>query len=322
MAGRSEKPGRHTWPIPVKRSYSLKMESLAAPRMTSALDVGGAAASPPAPEDPTAPKGQRNTAQRRRKLLLGAALAWALVITVVVFVRGGDAKAPLGAGPTASPSPSEAPLTVPEVYQTLLPSVVLIQTTRGGTSPAATDAKAMATSATGTGVIVNGNGAILTAAHVIEGADAIKVSYADGRTSTATVAGADAKQDIALLTPAELPETVVPAVLGGGLAVGDDVVAIGNPLGLTASTTSGVVSGLGRVARGESGEISGLVQFDAAVNPGSSGGPLINDRGQVVGVIVALANPTDAGTFIGIGFAVPIGAALGAGEGTGQAPPL
>jgi S1-C subfamily serine protease len=117
---------------------------------------------------------------------------------------------------------------------------------------------------------------------------------------------------------------VVPAVLGGGVAIGDNVTAIGNPLGLTGTTTSGVVSGLDRVlSRAKDSDIGGLIQFDAAVNPGSSGGPLINDRGQVVGVVVALVNPTNAGTFIGIGFAVPIGAALGAGRGTGQpAPPL
>jgi S1-C subfamily serine protease len=104
------------------------------------------------------------------------------------------------------------------------------------------------------------------------------------------------------------------------------VVAIGNPLGLTATTTSGVVSGLERTLTREASEgggaIAGLIQFDAAVNPGSSGGPLLNDQGQVIGIVIALANPTDAGTFIGIGFAVPIGAALGAGEGDGQNPPL
>jgi len=290
------------------------------PAVTTALDADGARAAAPAPDAPSEPAGPRKTARLRRNVLLGAALAWALAITTVVLVRGNDARAPLAAAPSASPS--EGPLSVPEVYQTLLPSVVLIQTTRDRNFAAARDAKAMARSATGTGVIVNTDGAILTAAHVVEGADAIKVTYADGKGSKAVVAGADAKQDIALLAPAELPETVVPAVLGGGVAVGDDVVAIGNPLGLTASTTSGVVSGLGRVARGESGQLAGLIQFDAAVNPGSSGGPLINDRGQVVGVIVALANPTDADTFIGIGFAVPIGAALGAVDGDGQVPPL
>jgi putative serine protease PepD len=113
---------------------------------------------------------------------------------------------------------------------------------------------------------------------------------------------------------------VVPAVLGGRVSVGDSVLAVGNPLGLTSSASAGVVSGLDRAATGAGGaRLTGLIQFDAAVNPGSSGGPLVNAKGQTVGVVVALANPTDAGTFIGIGFAVPIGAAAGAG-GDGRGP--
>jgi S1-C subfamily serine protease len=99
--------------------------------------------------------------------------------------------------------------------------------------------------------------------------------------------------------------------------VGDSVIAIGDPLGLTRTTTAGVVSGLGRQATNPDGAaLSGLIQFDAAVNPGSSGGPLLDARGQTVGIVVALANPTDAGTFIGIGFAVPIGTALTSGGGS------
>jgi S1-C subfamily serine protease len=176
---------------------------------------------------------------------------------------------------------------------------------------------------TGTGVIANADGTVLTAFHVVEGAKSITIAYADGTESPAEVVTSSAAQDIATLRPAKLPETLVPAVLGGGAAIGDDVVAIGNPLGLTATTTSGVVSGLDRtLSRDRGGDIAGLIQFDAAVNPGSSGGPLLNDRGQVIGIVVALANPTDDGTFIGIGFAVPIGAALGAGEGDGRNPPL
>ena len=276
----------------------------------------------PAPE-PEEPKSRWNAAALRRRVLIGAVMAWAVAITAVVLVRGGDTETPAAAVPSASPSASAGPLSAAEIYQTLLPSVVLIESTGGGSSAVDRDTETTATSATGTGVIVNANGTILTALHVVDGADAVKVTYADGTEAAAVVAGADAKHDIAALTPAKLPETVVPAVLGGALAVGDDVVAVGNPLRLTASTTSGVVSGLDRVlSRGNSGDIPGLIQFDAAVNPGSSGGPLINDRGQVAGIVVALANPTDAGTFIGIGFAVPIGAALGGGAGDAQAPPL
>ena len=94
------------------------------------------------------------------------------------------------------------------------------------------------------------------------------------------------------------------------------MVAIGDQLGLTRTTTAGVVSGLDRAASGVDGtNLTGLIQFDAAVNPGSSGGPLLNAKGETVGIVVALVNPTAAGTFIGVGFAVPIGAAAAAGGG-------
>jgi S1-C subfamily serine protease len=279
------------------------------------IGAGPDPAPQPAPEEPE--RRRRNTPELRRRIFIALIAVWAVAITAVVLFRGSDEPAAAPAAPPVAPSASDAPLSVAEVYRTLLPSVVRIETSgkAAGTS--------MNQSATGTGVIANADGTILTALHVVDGAQQIKISYADGSNTTATVASADGKQDIAMLTPAKLPETLVPAVLGGGAQVGDDVVAIGNPLGLTATTTSGVVSGLGRVmSRDAGGPISGLIQFDAAVNPGSSGGPLLNDRGQVIGIVIALANPTEAGTFIGIGFAVPIGSALGGGEGDGQAPPL
>lgn len=289
--------------------------------MITALSVTGDTDETRTPEQPQAPKNRWNDAGLRRKVLLGVVVAWAVVITVVVFTRGDDTSAPAAATPKPSPSASDAPLSVADVYRTLLPSVVLIQTTGGGGSIAG--ARATAKSALGSGVIVNADGTILTARHVIDGARSITVTYSDGVASPATVASQDAARDIATLSPTKLPETLVPATLGGSPAIGDDVVAIGNPLGLTATTTSGVVSGLNRVSnRAGTADVAGLIQFDAAVNPGSSGGPLINDRGQVVGIVVSLANPTSAGTFIGIGFAVPIGAALGAGQGDGRAPPL
>jgi S1-C subfamily serine protease len=282
----------------------------------TSLNVAGDQVPSPAPDEP---KRQWNTPELRRKVLIGAVAIWAVAITAVVIFRdGGQTPSPSVTAAKPSPSPSDTPLTVAEVYQTLLPSVVLIQTTGGGSS-----SRSMTESATGTGVIANADGTILTAAHVIDGAQTIKVTYTDGTSTAAKVASADPKKDIATITPAKLPETLVPATLGGGAAVGDDVVAIGNQLGLTFSTTSGVVSGLNRVMARETGDdVPGLIQFDAAVNPGSSGGPLLNNRGAVIGIVVALVNPTAAGTFIGIGFAVPIGAALGAGQGDGRTPPL
>ncbi len=272
----------------------------------------------PTPQEPSPSTMARwNTPDRRRKVLIALVAVWAVVITVVAFTRGGGGETPRTATPKPAPSGSKAPLKVSEIYQTLLPSVVLIRTTGH-------DAKKALESATGTGVIANADGTVMTANHVVDGAETIKLTYADGTSTTAKVADRNAKLDIATLTPAKLPETLVPAVLGGGVRVGDTVVAIGNPLGLVDSASSGVVSGLNRkLTRENQDDIAGLIQFDAAVNPGNSGGPLVNDQGQVVGIVVALANPTAAGTFIGIGFAVPIGAALGGDEdGGGRAPPL
>jgi putative serine protease PepD len=165
-------------------------------------------------------------------------------------------------------------------------------------------------------VIVTDTGTVLTANHVISGGGSISILFADGTKTAATVASRDAKTDIATLKPAKLPEVVVAATLGGGVAVGSDVVAMGNPLGLRDSTSTGVVSGLGRTTKTRAGSLTGLIQFDAAVNPGSSGGPLLDSQGLVVGVVVSIADPGGDDAFAGIGFAVPIGAALGGG-GTG-----
>lgn len=272
-------------------------------------------------EESAASRGSVPPRLLRRRALVIAGVLWALALTALVVFRGGgdDPAAPVAARPTPSTSPS-GPLTVAKVYQTVAQSVVLIQATGGGS----TDVTKAATAGTalGTGVVAKADGTILTALHVVNGAKAITVTFADGTRSAATVATAAAALDIATLVPATLPEVVVPATLGGNLAVGDTVVAIGNQLALADSTTSGVVSGLNRsIARPSASALTGLIQFDAAVNPGSSGGPLIDDQGKVVGIVVALANPTSAGTFIGIGFAVPIGSAV-AGAGDGRAPPL
>ena len=169
----------------------------------------------------------------------------------------------------------------------------------------------------GTGVIVNKDGSILTAYHVVSRATSINVVYPDGTRTTATVVSSDEEHDIALLQPATLPQLVVPAVLGSsGVGVGLPVVAVGNPLGLDDTTTAGVISALDRSIRADDGtERRGLIQFDAAVNPGSSGGPLLNQQGEVIGIVVAIADPTKDGFFIGISFAVPIGTAIGAGGG-------
>jgi len=200
-----------------------------------------------------------------------------------------------------------APPAATTAFQTIQPSVVLISTEQGG------DAK---TEGVGAGVVVNDKGDILTARHVVAGATAIHITFLDGTKANGTVVSEQPENDIAVLSADQSPEALVPAVLGGGLQIGDDVFAVGHPLGLADSLSAGVVSGLNRTVPGSDGTtMKGLIQFDAAVNPGSSGGPLLNKAGQVVGIVTSLANPSQQGFFIGIGFAVPIGAATGGAGG-------
>lgn len=255
----------------------------------------------------------RTSPARRRRLLAVAVAVIALVATAVVSFRLGSGGRPRAA-PSATPSASASgPPSTAEIYAALAPSVVTVEALVPHTERVRD---------IGTGVIANAAGTILTALHVVQGTDSIRVTFADGTVSAARVRAADPAIDIAALTATSLPAIVVPAVLGSSqrLTVGDTVIAIGNQLGLTSSATAGVVSGLNRATRISGGRgLTGLIQFDAAVNPGSSGGPLVNGDGQTVGIVVALANPTDAETFIGIGFAVPIGAALAAG-GDGGGP--
>jgi putative serine protease PepD len=241
----------------------------------------------------------------RRLVAAGLAVIAVLLVAVAVLATrlllaapAASAKAPAS---TASPS-AAASLTVPAIYQRVAPSVVAIQAGRGF----------------GTGVIVADDGTIITADHVIANASAIVVTYADGTLTRATVLSADKQLDIALLAPARLPQIVVPAELGGAPDIGASVVAIGNPLGLTDSVSAGVVSGVDRSADTDTGKRTGLIQFDASVNPGSSGGPLLDDRGMVIGIVVALADPDGQDAFAGIAFAVPIGTALGGTAGNGQ----
>ncbi|MGA2530228.1 MAG: trypsin-like peptidase domain-containing protein [Acidimicrobiales bacterium] len=162
----------------------------------------------------------------------------------------------------------------------------------------------------GTGIVVDKRGDILTALHVVKGASSIKVSFADGTLANASVLAADTGDDIAVLAPSRLPTVLAPEVLGGSPQVGDPIFVVGNPLGLLGSLSAGVVSGLNRSFELAPGRwMTGMIQFDAAVNPGSSGGPLLNAKGEVVGIVTGLANPAGANSFAGIGFAVPIATA-------------
>ena len=162
----------------------------------------------------------------------------------------------------------------------------------------------------GTGVVIVDTGVILTNLHVVRGAKRVRITVADGLESAAEVIGERPEHDLAVLQAKIIPDDLMSAVMRStsGLKPGDEVVAVGFPFGIGPSASAGVISGLKREYRSTSGEriLTNLIQFDAAVNPGNSGGALVTTEGEVVGIVTAILNPTQQRVFIGIGFAVPI----------------
>jgi S1-C subfamily serine protease len=191
------------------------------------------------------------------------------------------------------------------VYQIIQPSLVLIQVeTKDGTK------------GLGSGVIVDDAGDILTSLHVVDGASKISIDFADGTHASGTVTSSQPANDIAVLQASALPQLFVPATLGNprAMQVGDEAYVVGNPFGLYSSMSAGVISGFDRTFQPDSSKVQlkGLIQVDAAVNPGNSGGPLLNRNGQVVGIVTGILTPAEGGDFfIGIAFAMPITTAAG-----------
>ncbi|HEY5322092.1 MAG TPA: trypsin-like peptidase domain-containing protein [Caldimonas sp.] len=162
----------------------------------------------------------------------------------------------------------------------------------------------------GTGVVIIDNGTILTNLHVVSGAKKIRVTFFDGSQSDAAIVNTQPENDLAVLRARTIPDDFVAATMRStaDLSPGDQVIAVGFPFGIGPSVSSGVVSGLKRQFRSPDGQqlLTNLIQFDAAANPGNSGGPLVTMDGEVVGIVTAILNPNRQRVFIGIGFAVPI----------------
>jgi S1-C subfamily serine protease len=280
--------------------------------MTDALDP------PPRPtagrraRAAAAGRGFRRGSRRATPFVAGIAAA---LLAIVVYGLVNPPARPLTTGDvrqavasalaSQTPGPPHGEL----VYAAVRTSVVLIETDEAGTNGSGA-------TGLGSGVVVNDAGAVLTALHVVSDAKTIKVTYADGSSSSATIATQQPDTDIAVLQPDTPPTGAVPATLGnpGAMRIGSEAYVVGNPYGLYGSLSSGVVSGLDRSYHLPDSErvIHGLIQVDAAVNPGNSGGPLLDRSGRVVGIVTALVNPTKQDVFIGIGFAVPIDVAGGA----------
>ena len=168
----------------------------------------------------------------------------------------------------------------------------------------------------GTGVVIVDKGIILTNLHVVAGAERIRITFFDGFEADAVIIGTRPEHDLAVLQAKAVPDDMVAATLRStaDLQVGDHVVAVGFPFGIGPSASAGVVSGLKREYQSVEGKriLTNLIQFDAAANPGNSGGPLVTADGEVVGIVTGILNPTSQRVFIGIGFAVPIANAAAA----------
>jgi S1-C subfamily serine protease len=201
--------------------------------------------------------------------------------------------------------------TATEAFEKILPSVVAVRAmTDDGEEGTKGMADGKADVQRGTGVVIVESGIILTNLHVVQGARRIHVTFFDGHDSEAELIGQRAEHDLAVLQAKSLPDDMMPAVMRStaGLKPGEEVVAVGFPFGIGPSASAGVISGLKRDYVSPDGKqsLSNLIQFDAAVNPGNSGGPLVTLDGEVVGIVTGLLNPTEHRVFIGIGFAVPI----------------
>jgi len=195
------------------------------------------------------------------------------------------------------------------VYRVIQPSLVLIQTQAPGVN-------GKLEHGLGSGIVIDDSGDILTSLHVVAQANDIQLTFADGTQSSAQVIVEQPENDIAVLRASQLPAQLVPATLGNpnAMRVGDEAFVVGNPFGLYSSLSAGVISGFERSFQPPDSDqkLQGLIQIDAAVNPGNSGGPLLNRNGQVIGIVVGIVNPTEEDFFVGIGFAVPINVAASA----------
>ncbi len=232
---------------------------------------------------------------------IGSALASRSHTSLTNTAPAAATTAPSAGAPAASPLRQSA---IAAIYQQASPGVVTIQTSAGNPNPRSFS------EATGTGIMVDPAGNILTNAHVVSSAQLVRVIFKDGSTTSGTVAGVDDGDDLAIVHVSASASQLHPLTLGNSDAVqvGDTALAIGTPFGLSESLTAGIISGLNRSATAPSGRaLSGMIQTDAAINPGNSGGPLLNAAGAVIGVNESIQSPIQGN--VGVGFAVPINTA-------------
>ena len=234
-------------------------------------------------------------------------LALMLGINLALSARPGERKLTqeaINAAVLKTLETTNLPSAAAKAYELISPSVVRV-VGMGKDKDGKDDERSV-----GTGVVIVDKGIILTNLHVVQGADVIHITFADGLTTTASITGMQPENDLAVLQAHKIPDDMIAATMRSTaeLQPGDQVMAVGYPFGIGPSASSGIISGLKRTFRSPEGrqEMTNLIQFDAAANPGNSGGPLVTMDGQVVGIVTAIYNPNQQRSFVGIGFAVPI----------------
>ena len=241
---------------------------------------------------------------------LAALVGGAVVAAVLLLTGAGDGgeTTTVYAGGSDIANPQRGALTPREIYRRDAPGVVFV--TADAAQPASPFAPEQEGRSSGSGFVIGKGGSIVTNAHVVAGASTVRVRFGDRKTARARVAGSDPSTDIALLLVDPDGLDLRPLELGSSknVRVGDPTVAIGNPFGLDRTLTTGVISALQRsIPSLQAGfTINNVIQTDAALNPGNSGGPLIDARGKVIGVNSQIETGGNGRGNVGIGFAVPI----------------
>ena len=316
---------RNAMPLPARRAslYSRSNRAPAAP--TNATGHAGQAptAAGAAARSATSPTFPTPTTNRRAKLrhwlaraphdprflwsVIGLLFATSIAALFIALQPSGNAltQERIDAAVMHTLENNTMPSAAAKAYEAIIPSVV--QVISYVTDPKTQEEKQYGV---GTGVVIVDKGIILTNFHVVHGAQRIKVVFYDGLESDAYITGVKAEDDLAVLQARKIPDDMIAATLRStnDLRPGDEVLAVGFPFGIGPSASAGVISGLGRNFRSPEGkqEMRNLIQFDAAANPGNSGGPLVTMDGEVIGIVTAIYNPNEQRTFVGIGFAVPI----------------
>jgi S1-C subfamily serine protease len=258
-------------------------------------DAPPAEPSTPASSSPTPPA--RNRAHR---WLFGALAAF----VIAASAGSGAAAAEVITHETKSVATASAPSTstIAATTTTISAATIYVQSAAGVVTISVTTVLGQAT---GSGIVIDTKGDIVTNAHVVAGAHQIEVTFSDGRTVGATLVGSNSAADLAVVRVSVAASSLHPLTLANSdnVQVGDTVYAIGSPFGLSGTLTSGIVSAIHRTGSAVGGSPSDLIQTDTPINPGNSGGPLLNAQGQVVGINEAIESPVDGS--VGVGFAIP-----------------